>query len=452
MWAIIAIRQPRVCDEARLWQIIASSATWISISPNCQCLALALAGCPNACAVVSSITNGPVETEKCGGNHAERASAWRCGIDIRCLIRSARRASRSRAASCSVYHRDSPPSASIHEERDHSINVPFMPVFNNLVMFDQPMPQNSLDTIVPDLPKAGPGARTARAHLQAAPRRQMARRQAVHRGRRQMHLRPADRQGAAEASATTRAKPGTTMSTTSPSTATPRRPSISNGRSPRCWRCSPRATRRSIPAMSARRDAHQADRHRPVQVRRVQGATNVKLARNPDYWKPGLPYLDGIEYTIIPNRSTAILGFVAGEFDMTFPRGHDPADERHQGAVAEGDLRGRADQRTTNIIVNRTRRRSTIPTCAGRWRWRSTARPSSRSSSGPGRNRRHDAAAAGRPVGPADGDLELPGYGPDVEKNREEARKIMEKRATAPTSGSRSRSRPATSRSTAIPP
>ena len=41
--------------------------------------------------------------------------------------------------------------------------------------------------------------------------------------------------------------------------------------------------------------------------------------RNPNYWKPGRPYLDGIEYTIIPNRSTAILAFVAGKFDMIFP-------------------------------------------------------------------------------------------------------------------------------------
>ena len=46
---------------------------------------------------------------------------------------------------------------------------------------------------------------------------------------------------------------------------------------------------------------------------------SIKLVKNPDYWKKGLPYLDGIEYTIIPNRSTAILGFVAGKFDMTFP-------------------------------------------------------------------------------------------------------------------------------------
>ena len=38
----------------------------------------------------------------------------------------------------------------------------------------------------------------------------------------------------------------------------------------------------------------------------------IKLVRHPDYWKPRQPYLDGIEYTIIPNRSTAILAFVAG--------------------------------------------------------------------------------------------------------------------------------------------
>ena len=45
----------------------------------------------------------------------------------------------------------------------------------------------------------------------------------------------------------------------------------------------------------------------------------IKVARNLDYWKPERPFLDAIEYTIIPNRSTAILGFLAGKFDMTFP-------------------------------------------------------------------------------------------------------------------------------------
>src|ERR1700720_4305972 len=46
---------------------------------------------------------------------------------------------------------------------------------------------------------------------------------------------------------------------------------------------------------------------------------SIKLVRNPDYFKKSLPHLDGIEFTIIPNRSTAILAFVAGKFDMTFP-------------------------------------------------------------------------------------------------------------------------------------
>src|SRR5262249_44766361 len=40
---------------------------------------------------------------------------------------------------------------------------------------------------------------------------------------------------------------------------------------------------------------------------------SIRLDRNPDYWKPDLPYLNGIEWTIIPNRSTSLLAFVAGK-------------------------------------------------------------------------------------------------------------------------------------------
>jgi peptide/nickel transport system substrate-binding protein len=45
----------------------------------------------------------------------------------------------------------------------------------------------------------------------------------------------------------------------------------------------------------------------------------IKLTRNTDYWKPGLPYLDGIEYPIIKTMSTAILAFASGKFDMIWP-------------------------------------------------------------------------------------------------------------------------------------
>ena len=50
-----------------------------------------------------------------------------------------------------VYHWDSPPSMSIHEEVTISTDVPMMGVFNNLVLFDQHVARNSFETIVPEL-------------------------------------------------------------------------------------------------------------------------------------------------------------------------------------------------------------------------------------------------------------------------------------------------------------
>src|SRR5512135_611245 len=50
-----------------------------------------------------------------------------------------------------VYHRETPPSLSIHEEATFSVNTPAMGLFNNLVIYDQHKPQNSMGTIVPEL-------------------------------------------------------------------------------------------------------------------------------------------------------------------------------------------------------------------------------------------------------------------------------------------------------------
>jgi len=61
-----------------------------------------------------------------------------------------------------IYHRDSPASMSIHEEGTVGVMLPMMGVFNNLVLFDQHIPQNSLQSIVPNWRPAGRGARTAR--------------------------------------------------------------------------------------------------------------------------------------------------------------------------------------------------------------------------------------------------------------------------------------------------
>ncbi len=45
---------------------------------------------------------------------------------------------------------------------------------------------------------------------------------------------------------------------------------------------------------------------------------SIVLTRNEHYWKPGRPYLDGIEFSIIPELATGLRSVVAGENDMAF--------------------------------------------------------------------------------------------------------------------------------------
>src|SRR5882762_5428808 len=53
-----------------------------------------------------------------------------------------------------MYSPDSPASMSIHEEATVFAEGPMMGVFNNLVIYDQHVPQSSLQSIVPDLATA----------------------------------------------------------------------------------------------------------------------------------------------------------------------------------------------------------------------------------------------------------------------------------------------------------
>src|SRR5436305_5544936 len=50
-----------------------------------------------------------------------------------------------------IQHWDSPASMSIHDEATYSTVLPIMGVMNNLVLYKQDVPQNSLQTVVPDL-------------------------------------------------------------------------------------------------------------------------------------------------------------------------------------------------------------------------------------------------------------------------------------------------------------
>jgi peptide/nickel transport system substrate-binding protein len=57
----------------------------------------------------------------------------------------------------------------------------------------------------------------------------------------------------------------------------------------------------------------------PFKLQEFKPNETIKVTRNADYWKKDRPYLDGIEFTIIRNMSTATLAFISGSFDMTFP-------------------------------------------------------------------------------------------------------------------------------------
>jgi peptide/nickel transport system substrate-binding protein len=155
---------------------------------------------------------------------------------------------------------------------------------------------------------------------------------------------------------------------------------------------------------------------------------SITLTRNPDYWRKDRPYLDGIEFTIIPNRSTAILAFIAHQFDMTFPTEVSVPllkDVKSQAPAAICELK------PTNVSVNLIVNRDKPPFDNADLR-RAMALTLDRKAF-------IDILAEGQadiggtmlppPEGvwglPPEMLKTLPGYDSDVQKNRAEAKKIM---------------------------
>ena len=54
----------------------------------------------------------------------------------------------------------------------------------------------------------------------------------------------------------------------------------------------------------------------PFEATAFNASTGWTLKRNPNYWKPGLPYLDGVQATIVPQMSTKVQTVVAGTADI----------------------------------------------------------------------------------------------------------------------------------------
>src|SRR5260370_10356963 len=161
----------------------------------------------------------------------------------------------------------------------------------------------------------------------------------------------------------------------------------------------------------------------------------IKVTKNLDYWKPDRPYLDGIEYTIIKNMSTAILAFAAGKFDMTFPYTITPPllhDVKSRMPDVSCEMSALGLYRS--LVVNREKPPFDNPDLR-----RAMALSIDRKSfidiitEGQG-----DIGGVMQP--PPEGlwgmppELlkELPGYAADVEKNRNEARQIMRRLGYGP--------------------
>jgi peptide/nickel transport system substrate-binding protein len=335
-----------------------------------------------------------------------------------------------------IYHRETPGGISIHEEATFSTNVPMMGVFNNLVVYDQHKEQNSMDTIVPEL---------ATGWTWNADKTQLTFR--LREGVKWHDGKPFTAKdvkctwdmlrGVSEQKFRKNPRKDwyanvTEISVNGDSEATfhLKRPQssllamLASGYSP-VYPCHvPPAQMRTQPIGTG-----------PFKFVEMKQNETLKLVKNPDYWKKGLPYLDGIEFPIIPNRSTAVLAFVTNRVDMTFPTALSVAIEKD---VKAQDSKAICEIKPTNVSTNLIINRDKPPFDNVDLR-RAMALALDRSAfvkilfEG-------QADIGGSllppPAGvwglPSDILKTLPGYGPDVKKNRDEARAIMQKLGYGP--------------------
>lgn len=256
-----------------------------------------------------------------------------------------------------VTHRDNPPSASLIEEATISTIMPFSAVFNNLVVFDPASPLNRLDRVVPDLATSwafSDDDRTLTFKL----------RQGVkwHDGK---PFTSADVKCTfdlltGKVNAKLRKNPHKTW-WFNVKDVTP------NGDSEVAFHL--QDPQPSIMAMLAGSFTPVYPCHVPASEQRTHPIgtgpfkfvefkqnESIKLVKNPDYFKPGKPYLDAIEYTIIPNRSTMLLAMQAGKFDLTFTNDLTPELTKSlQAQVPQMQCLLQPTNTQGNLLVNRER-------------------------------------------------------------------------------------------------
>ncbi|MGD9884258.1 MAG: ABC transporter substrate-binding protein [Reyranella sp.] len=332
-----------------------------------------------------------------------------------------------------ISHRDNPPSASIHDEASISVNQPFMAVFNNLVMFDPNQKVNTPDNIVPDLAESWSwNADKTRLTFKL--------RQGVkwHDGK------PFT---SADVKCTWDAVRGKGDAKLDIIRKSPRKiwyinleEVTTNGAHEvtfRLGRPQPSFLSMLASGYSPVYSCHVSGRDMrskpigtgPFKVVEFKRNESIKLVRNPDYWKKGRPWLDAIDWKIVPNRSTRMLGFTAGEFDMTFDSDVTfPLLKDVKAQKPDAVCEARPTGVSGNILVNRDKPPFDNPQLRRAMVLAIDIQAfSDILSQG---NDLDGAVMLPPPAGfwgmPKDMLPRLLGHSPDVEKSRAEARKIME--------------------------
>jgi len=159
------------------------------------------------------------------------------------------------------------------------------------------------------------------------------------------------------------------------------------------------------------------------------------VVKNPDYWKPRRPYLDGIDWIIIRDQGTRVLSFVAGKNDLFSPYGVTmPLLRQIKDQAPQAVCEVTATNVNRTLIVNRDKPPFNNPELR-----RAMALTLDRQAF-------IDIIAEGKgdiggtmlpgPEGiwgmPKEMLQKLPGYGSDIAKNRAEARAIMQKAGYGP--------------------
>lgn len=243
----------------------------------------------------------------------------RCAALALAVLMAAPAFAQKQGGTLRITHRDNPPSASIHEEATISTVMPFMGVYNNLVVFDLTRdPQNKLETVAPELATSWAWSADNR-------RLTMTLRNGVrwHDGKpfTSEDVKCTWEQLIGQRDIGLRKNPRRSwyfnlkgIETNGPQEVTfvlnEPQPSLlvmfAGGHSP-VYPCHVNgAQMRTKPIGTG-----------PFRFAELKQNESMRVVRNPDYWKPGKPHLDAIEFTIMANRATAMLAFGAGRFDMS---------------------------------------------------------------------------------------------------------------------------------------